>query len=83
VGSTYCLVVRGPLPSALVGMVRDRFDDVRVCAAPAGLVIECSIADQAALRALLTQVWDVGGAVVLVAVVSGRNERSRHDHDQR
>ncbi|MBM7807908.1 hypothetical protein JOD57_003745 [Geodermatophilus bullaregiensis] len=82
-GSTYCLVLSGPLPSAVVGAVRDRFEDVRVCAAPAGVVIECSIPDQAALRALLTQVWDVGGAVVLVAVVSSRSERSRHGHDQR
>ena len=73
-----CVVVSGPMPSAVVGIVRDRFEDVHVSAAPAGLVIECSIPDQAALRALLTQLWDVGGAVLLAAVLFTDNERSRH-----
>jgi hypothetical protein len=66
VESTYYLVVSGPVPSAVIGSVRERFDDVRVSAVPTGTVIECSIPDQAALRALLTQVWDVGCAVLLV-----------------
>jgi hypothetical protein len=71
------------MPSAIAGIIRDRFEDVRISAATAGTVIECSIPDQAALRALLTQVWDVGGAVVLVAVMSTDSERNRHGHDQR
>jgi hypothetical protein len=75
VGSTYCLVVSGPMPSAVIGIVQDRFEDVRVCASPGRVVLQCSIPDQAALRALLTQVWDVGGAVVLVAVTSDGRER--------
>jgi hypothetical protein len=83
VGSTSCLVVTGPMPSAVIGVVRDRFEDVRVSAAPAGVVIECSLPDQAALRALLTQVWDVGSAVLVVAVLSSGIERSDHGHDQR
>jgi hypothetical protein len=82
-GSTYRLVVRDPVPSAVIGILRDRFEGVRVSRAAAGVVIECSIPDQAALRALLTQVWDVGGTVLLVAVASSSNERSRHGHDQR
>ena len=82
-GSTYCLVVSGPMPSAVTGIVRDRFEDVRISAATAGTVIECSIPDQAALRALLTQVWDVGGAVVLVAVMSADRKRNRHGNAQR
>jgi hypothetical protein len=82
VESTYCLIVTDPMPSGVVGMVRDRFDGARVSAATAGMVIECSIPDQAALRALLTQVWDVGGAVVLVAVMPS-SERGRHGNDQR
>jgi hypothetical protein len=61
------------MPSAVIGNVQDRFDDVRVRTSPGRLVIECSIPDQAALRALLTQVWDVGGVVVLVAVMSTGN----------
>jgi hypothetical protein len=81
VDATYCLVLSGPMPSAVIATVRARFDDVRVSETPGGLLIECSIPDQAALRALLTQVWDVGGVLSLVAVLPDR--RSRHDHDQR
>jgi hypothetical protein len=75
VGSTYSLVVSGPMPSAVIGMVQDRFEDVRVCTLPGRVVLQCSIPDQAALRALLTQVWDVGGVVVLVAATSTGRER--------
>jgi hypothetical protein len=82
VGSTYCLVVSGPMPSAAIATVRDRFEDVRVSGSPARVVIECSIADQAALRGLLTQVWDVGSAVVLVVVLPSGTERNDHGHDQ-
>jgi len=70
------------MPSAVIGIVRDRFEDVRVSEAPDGWVIGCAIPDQAALRALLTQVWDVGGAVALVAVMSSSSEWSRHDRHQ-
>ena len=82
-GSTYCLVVSGPMSSGVMGILRDRFEDVRISTERAGLVIQCFIPDQAALRALLTQVWDVGGAVLLVAVMSNSDGRSRHGHDQR
>lgn len=81
-GSTYCLVLGGPMPSAVMGVLRDRFEDVRISVGPPELVIRCSLPDQAALRALLTQVWDVGGAVLLVAVMPN-SDRSRHGHDQR
>jgi hypothetical protein len=83
VGSTYCLVVSGPMPSAAIAAVRDRFDDVRIRAASDVLLIECSVPDQAALRALLTSVWDVGGELALVTVLPAISPRSRHDHDQR
>ena len=82
-GSTYCVVISGPMPSAVTGIIRDRFEDVRISTEPAGLVIQCSLPDQAALRGLLMQVWDVGGAVLLVAVMSNSDGRSRHGHDQR
>lgn len=32
--------------------------------------IECSVPDQSAPRALLTQVWDLGGVVVMLAEVA-------------
>jgi hypothetical protein len=82
VGSTYCLVVSGPMPSAAVASVRERFQDVRVSGSSARVVIECSVADQAALRGLLTQVWDVGSAVLLVVVLPGGTERNAHGHGQ-
>jgi hypothetical protein len=75
VGSTYRVVIRGPMPMAVISSVRDRFEDVRVSAETAGTVIECSIPDQAALRALLTHVWDVGGAVMQVAVMADHADR--------
>jgi hypothetical protein len=82
VGSTYCLVVCGPMPSAAIATVRDRFEDVRVSGSSARVVIECSVADQAALRGLLTQVWDVGSGVLLVAVLPSGTGRD-HGHGQR
>ena len=59
-------------PSALDGMLRQRFGDVSVSSAGDRLfvactTIRCTVADQSALRALLTQVWDFGGEVVLLA----------------
>jgi hypothetical protein len=71
------------MPSAAIATVQDRFEDVRVSDSPAGVVIECSIADQAALRGLLTQVWNVGSAVVLVVVLPSGIERNDHGHHQR
>ena len=32
--------------------------------------IRCTVADQSALRALLTQLWDLGGELVLLADVA-------------
>jgi len=59
--------------------VQDRFDDVRLTAGGCHTVIECSISDQSALRALLTQLWDVGGEVLLVSQTFTESTRSHHD----
>lgn len=72
---TYRVLVRGALPRALETALRQRFDTVRLGPAQdPGLVgctaIECTVRDQAALRALLTQLWDVGGEVALLADVT-------------
>jgi hypothetical protein len=72
-GSTYCLVVDGPLPAGVGDLLSGRFEGVRIYPAAVHTVIECSVSDQSALRSLLTQVWDVGGTVLLLAdVTSGR-----------
>ena len=76
--STYLLVVAGPMPLVLSQTVQDRFDDVRVAAGGCHTVIECSISDQSALRALLTQLWDVGGEVLLVSQTSTKSTRNHH-----
>jgi hypothetical protein len=81
VRSTYRLVVRGHLPSALARTVHDRFDDVRVVRGPAHTVLACTVSDQPMLRALLTQLWDVGAEVLVVAQVSTDIPRSHHGHD--
>ena len=65
--STYRLVVAGPLSTAFRRTVQDRFEHVRVAADGSETVIECSVPDQSALRALLTQLWDAGGEVLLVS----------------
>jgi len=80
VGSTYLLVVAGSLSAAFARTVQDRFEYVRVTAGRSHTVIECSIRDQSALRALLTQVWDVGGEVLLVSQIRTESPRSHHGH---
>lgn len=73
--ATYYLIIRGSLPAAVGDVLRRRFGDVHICSAAARTVIECSIADQPGLRALLTQVWDVGGEVLLLADVTLTSDR--------
>lgn len=70
--STYCLIVKGSLPATLASTLGHRLDDVRIWPGATRTSIECSVTDQAALRALLTQVWDVGCEVLLLADVTRR-----------
>jgi hypothetical protein len=67
VTTTYRIVIAGSLPAAVSGALRSRFDGVRVYPVTVHTVIECSVADQSALRSLMTQLWDVGGTVLLLA----------------
>lgn len=74
--STYCLIVDGLLPAGVRDVLSGRFEEVRIYPAPVHTVIECSVSDQSALRSLLTEVWDVGGTVLLLAdVTSGPKRR--------
>jgi hypothetical protein len=72
------VVVAGPLSQAVARTVRDRFADVRVTASGSHTVIQCSLRDQSALRALLTQLWDVGAEVLLVSHAHTHIPRSHH-----
>ena len=69
--STYCLIIEGALPGSVDDLLSDRFEGLRIWTAADRAVIDCSIPDQPALRALLTQVWDLGARVLLLADVSG------------
>lgn len=75
--TTYRLVIDGSLPAGMGDVLRSRFEGVQVAPGAAHTVIECSVADQAALRSLMTQVWDVGGTVLLLAEVT----RSEGTHE--
>ena len=65
-GWTYCVGLAGPLPIYVVEQIRDRFGPVTIAAADGLRVLEGRIADQPAVRALLTLVWDAGADVRLL-----------------
>jgi hypothetical protein len=67
---TFRLLVDGSLPAGMGDVLRIRFDHVRVHPVAVHTVIECSVADQSALRSLMNEVWDVGGTVLLLAEVT-------------
>ena len=56
------LALRGPLSSALLQLIRTRFDQVSVSAADCSVLIIGDL-DQASVRALLTLLWDAGHEV--------------------
>lgn len=66
--STFELALAGPLPRALTEAISDRFGRVAVRPRSGRTVLEGRIADQAALRALLDLVWDMGCEVRLLRV---------------
>jgi hypothetical protein len=67
---TYRLEIRGPLPRVTQEELRRRFDDVEVRSEGARTVVSGLSADQAALRAVLSLLWDVGSEVRLVEAIS-------------
>ena len=68
--SKYHLALAGPVPRSVMELVRVRFGDVVVRSQPGRTVLEGLIADQAAVRALLNLLWDVGGDVRLLRVTA-------------
>lgn len=68
--STFELDLAGPVPRAVADMIRDRFGEVAVRRLSGRTVLEGRIADQAAIRALLDLVWDMGCEVRLLRVAT-------------
>lgn len=69
--STFELALAGPVPAAVADLIRDRFGEVAVRHRSGRTVLEGRIADQAAIRALLDLVWDMGCEVRLLRVATG------------
>jgi len=67
---TYRLEIRGRLPRVAQEELRRRFGEVEVQAQGARTVVSGLTVDQAALRAVLSLLWDVGSEVHLVQVMS-------------
>jgi hypothetical protein len=73
---TYRLEIRGPLPRVAQDQLRERFGDVRMQPDGDRTLVSGRCADQAALRAMLNLLWDVGLEVRVVEAtpLSGRDE---------
>jgi hypothetical protein len=67
---TYRLEIHGPLPRVAQEELRRRFSDIEVRSEGARTVVAGLTADQAALRAVLSLLWDVGSEVRLVRASS-------------
>ena len=63
---TYRLEIRGPLPRMAKEELHRRFGEVEVRSEGARTVVSGLTADQAALRAVLSLLWDIGLEVLVV-----------------
>lgn len=67
--TTYCLVLWGSVPNALLEQTTVRFGPVLSLSLCDGTTrLDGQIADQSGLRALLNMVWDMGATVRLLSV---------------
>ena len=69
--TTFQLALAGPVPGALAERIRDRFGEVTVRPRTGRTVLEGRIADQAAVRALLDLVWDMGCEIRTLQIAAG------------
>jgi nicotinamidase-related amidase len=67
---TYRLEIRGPLPRVVQEELRQRFGDAQVRFDGDRTVVSGLTADQAALRAVLSLLWDLGSEVRLVEAIT-------------
>ena len=65
----YRLEVHGPLPRAAQEELRRRFGEVEVQSEQTWTVVSGLTVDQAALRAVLSLLWDLGSEVRLVEAI--------------
>ena len=63
---TYRLEIGGPLPRIAQDQLRERFGEVRMQSDGDRTLVSGHCADQAALRAMLSLLWDVGLEVRVV-----------------
>jgi hypothetical protein len=73
----YRLEIRGPLPRVAREELRRRFGDVQVRSDGDGTVVSGLAADQAALRAALSLLWDLGVEVRLVQATAPADRQER------
>jgi hypothetical protein len=62
----YRILVTGRVPDTLADVISDRFGPVDLSSAGTRRTVVDLVADQAALRALLVLLWDVGHEVQLI-----------------
>jgi hypothetical protein len=67
---TYRLELRGPLPRLVHNELRRRFGEIEVKSDGDLTVVPGLTADQAALRAVLSLLWDLGSEVRLVEAIT-------------
>lgn len=67
---TYCVILHDPVPDGFVDVLERRFGDVRVARGRCHTHMECQLKDEAALRGLLTAVWDAGLRVLALLDVA-------------
>jgi hypothetical protein len=73
----YRLEVSGPLPGVAREELRRRFGEVRVRSDGDRTVVSGLTADQAALRAALSLLWDLGVEVRLVQATASADRQER------
>ena len=73
---TYRLEIRGRLPRVAHEELRRRFGEVEVRSWGACTVVSGLTVDQAALRAVLSLLWDIGSEVHLVRAISMSGEET-------
>jgi hypothetical protein len=70
----YRLEIRGPLPRVAEDQLRERFGYVRVQSDGDRTLVSGHSADQAALRAVLSLLWDVGVDVLVLEATPLSNQ---------